>query len=404
MRSFLLVFLACLIVHTGAAPPSSGLNRTQRGAPCRPGVEYRRGNLCCLLCRAGTYVKSHCTTSGAAGQCEECDSGTYTEHDNELTKCLPCTQCRSDQELVKQCSHAEDAKCQCRPGRFCHPDEACEVCKKCVRCKHDEEVVRNCTSTTNTECKKVQSKPDAPSDFTVAIVVCVLLGLAVCVIVVLGLYKWRQRRSDPQPDLPDSVKAELQYSFSSVVRGDAEPWRPSSNNLSLPRQLVRVRPTAGVEEERERLCESLTSSASNSQHSLTGLPAPAASPMPGPRAGLAAPGRPDRMEEEFPKLVPLKGEESLRACFEYFEDLSMDYYRRFFRSLGISDNVIKSCDHQQYEDRIHELLNKWVEKEGRDASLNHLLRALLDLSQKLTAETIKDRALHAGHYLCEVQH
>ncbi|XP_029961184.1 tumor necrosis factor receptor superfamily member 10B-like isoform X2 [Salarias fasciatus] len=346
MRSFLLVFLACLIVHTGAAPPSSGLNRTQRGAPCRPGVEYRRGNLCCLLCRAGTYVKSHCTTSGAAGQCEECDSGTYTEHDNELTKCLPCTQCRSDQELVKQCSHAEDAKCQCRPGRFCHPDEACEVCKKCVRCKHDEEVVRNCTSTTNTECKKVQSKPDAPSDFTVAIVVCVLLGLAVCVIVVLGLYKWRQRRSDPQPDLPDSVKAELQYSFSSVVRGDAEPWRPSSNNLSLPRQL----------------------------------------------------------EEEFPKLVPLKGEESLRACFEYFEDLSMDYYRRFFRSLGISDNVIKSCDHQQYEDRIHELLNKWVEKEGRDASLNHLLRALLDLSQKLTAETIKDRALHAGHYLCEVQH
>ncbi|CAN9512799.1 unnamed protein product [Ophioblennius macclurei] len=391
--TFLLVFLACLLVlshHTGAPPPDAGLNRMLRSASCRLRLEYRHGDLCCLYCPAGTYVKSHCTASGEAGQCEECDSGTFTEHENELTKCLPCTQCRSaDQELVKMCTHAEDAKCQCKAGRFCHPEEACEVCKKCARCKSDEEVARNCTSTTNTECKKIQSKPDAPSDSTTVIVLSVLLPLTLCVIV-LGVYVWRRRQSESEPRLPESVKTELQYNFPSVGRSD-----------SLPRQLVRVKSGGGAKEEREHLCQSLASSASNSQHSLISLnpPAPAAASSSSP----ALAPRAQKTEEEFPKLLPVKGEESLRSCFEYFEELNMAYYRRFFRSLGVSDNMIKSCDHHQYEDRIHELLNKWAEKEGRHADLNHLLAALLDLNQKLTAETIKDRALLAGHYLCEVQ-
>lgn len=92
------------------------------------------------------------------------------------------------------------------------------------------------------------------------------------------------------------------------------------------------------------------------------------------------------------------GEESLRRCFDYFVQVDIDYHRRFFRSLGLDDNVIKSKDSVQYEDRVHELLNVWIEKTGREASINHLLRTLLELDQRRTAEVIKEKVLESGYY------
>lgn len=76
----------------------------------------------------------------------------------------------------------------------------------------------------------------------------------------------------------------------------------------------------------------------------------------------------------------------------------MDFHKRFFRQLSLNDNMIKSRDYLPYEDKIHELLNHWVEKEGKDASLNELLRVLLDLNQRRTAERIVQRAVSGGHY------
>lgn len=102
-----------------------------------------------------------------------------------------------------------------------------------------------------------------------------------------------------------------------------------------------------------------------------------------------------------PEVTLLAGEESLRRCFDYFEELDVDYHRKFFRRLNINDNVIKGKEELPFEDRLHELLHIWMEKEGRGASLNHLLQVLLDLNQRRTAENIKEQALHHGHYLCE---
>ncbi|KAK9523129.1 hypothetical protein VZT92_019548 [Zoarces viviparus] len=104
---------------------------------------------------------------------------------------------------------------------------------------------------------------------------------------------------------------------------------------------------------------------------------------------------------EFPTLVAVNGEVSLRKCFEYFEEVDYNHHKRFFRHLGIVDNVIKSKDHLSYEDKIHDLLTIWVEKEGREATLNDLLRALLILNQRRTAETVKEKAVLNGHYSVE---
>ncbi|XP_022064592.1 hematopoietic death receptor isoform X2 [Acanthochromis polyacanthus] len=404
MKFFLLhtvLFLSVWFSRPTGADPRSGLgledSRTQRDVSCREHLEYKDGNICCLNCPAGTYVKSPCTAAGMKGKCEECDYGTFIEHANGLKQCFKCTRCRSDQEVVRPCTHTQDTECQCRPGRFCHPDQACEVCKKCSRCEKDEELVRNCTPTSNTECKKTQHKPS--SALGAWGIVLIVLSVAVLVFGTLfAVYIWRRRRAESQR--PDGIKTDPHYTdiHPPEENRDGETQRPSGTNLILSRPLVRVKSPAGVEDERKMLCESLSSSASNSQHSLTGLTSPGFAPRASPET-LRQQDR--REEEQFPKLVPVNGEESLRKCFEYFEDVDVDQHKRFFRNLGINDNVIKSKEHLLYEDRIHELLNIWIERVGREASLNDLLRVLLDMSQRRTAEKVKENAIHHGHYFCE---
>uniref|UniRef100_A0A3P8TLA4 Hematopoietic death receptor n=1 Tax=Amphiprion percula TaxID=161767 RepID=A0A3P8TLA4_AMPPE len=343
------LFLSIWLLRPTGADPRSGLgledSRTQRDISCRDDLEYMDGNICCLNCPAGTYVKSACTTAGGKGKCEECDYGTYTEHPNGLKQCFKCTQCRSDQEVVRPCAHTQDAECRCRPGRFCDPDQACEVCKKCSRCEKDEEAVRNCTPTSNTVCKKTQPKPGSASVSASVIAIIVLSVAAPAVgIMICFAYKCRRRRTESQR--PDGMKTDLQYTDirPPEENRDGETQRPSSTSLILPRPLE---------------------------------------------------------DEQFPKLVPVNGEESLRKCFEYFEEVDVDQHKRFFRNLGINDNVIKSKEHLLYEDRIHELLNIWIERVGREASLNDLLKVLLDMSQRRTAEKVKENAILHGHYLCE---
>uniref|UniRef100_A0A3Q4MNP2 Hematopoietic death receptor n=1 Tax=Neolamprologus brichardi TaxID=32507 RepID=A0A3Q4MNP2_NEOBR len=325
-----------------------GNGRARRQANC-PADQYEHGNLCCLNCKAGTYVKSPCSVDGERGQCEECDYDTYIKHDNRLKFCLKCTRCRPDEEIVSSCTHTEDTKCQCKPGRFCDPNQACEVCLKCSRCAEDEEKVRNCTSTTNTECKKIQNKSG----------------------------------SDPGTLLCGRCMQDFQYTAIQTPK-DKDTQRPTSTNLILSQHLVRVKSSNIAEDERQILNPSLNSSASNSQHSLTDALTPA------PQASPVVPAQ---------LLFVFAGEESLRKCFEYFEELDVNYHKRFFRQLEISDNVIKSKENLPYEDRIHELLHIWVEKEGKGVSLNDLLQALNTLNQRRTAETIHQKAVDSGHFL-----
>ncbi|XP_056890077.1 hematopoietic death receptor isoform X1 [Takifugu flavidus] len=371
------------------APPQSNLSliggRTRREVNCRDQQEYRSGGICCLTCPAGTYVTSPCRTSGQQGVCQECDDGTYMEHTNGLSQCFRCTQCRPDQEVLKQCAHTHNTECRCRPGRFCDPDQACELCKRCSRCGQDEETVRNCTPTANTECKKVRSSSAPPTVGVSVIVLLSLAAVAVIIFVVIFVCIWKRRKRAASQNLSEEQKT---------------GHRPNCPSINA-RQLVRTNSFKHTTEERKVLCESLNSSASNSQYSLTGLTS-CSSPASPPVANPAAPPQPLwREDEQFPRLVAVNGEESLRNCFEYFEELNMDYHKKFFRHLGISDNTIKAKEGLPYEDRIHALLNVWIEKAGSEASLNDLLQVLLNLGQCRTAEVIKEKAVHHRHYRCE---
>ncbi|XP_076020596.1 uncharacterized protein LOC143011574 isoform X1 [Genypterus blacodes] len=376
---------------------------THRDGSCRNDLEYMSGNICCRNCPAGTYLQSPCTRAGETGTCVECDDGTFTAHDNSLKMCLKCTRCRQDQQYARRCSHKEDAECECMSERFCAHEEACEVCKRCTRCANDEVKVRNCTSTSNSECKKVLSYTDSASDNVAAVVVpLVAAAVLIAFTVICVVCRRRRRATDSQRNTSDGLKDGQDYrdDCPSEDRRNGDTRRPSYFKL-MRDSLVRAKSTSGVEEKRE-LCESLASSASNSQHSLTAPPPPLLPPAPPPRSSLAAPQQPVRREmEQFPKLVAVDGEKSLKNCFEYFEELDIDYHRRFFRCLTVNDNEIKSKERLNHGDTIHELLHIWMEKVGKEAHLDHLLRALLELGQRLTAENIRDRAVNDGHYVYE---
>ncbi|XP_026178112.1 tumor necrosis factor receptor superfamily member 10A-like isoform X3 [Mastacembelus armatus] len=360
LASLLVIFIS---LKLAGAFPRTGLGlggrRMQRDVSCRDNLEYVHGNICCLNCPAGTHMKLPCSRQGEKGQCEECAYGMYTEHSNGLKQCFKCTQCRSDQEIVKPCTPTQNTECQCKSGTFCAPDQACEVCLKCSRCGKDEKIVRNCIATTNTECKKIQpistfdSESEVNSILTggdvwslqivnTAVIVSLVVILPFIVAIVFWICWIRKRRAtDAQRSLHGEMK-EQHYTgrCPTVERKVGESQRSSYSNWPL-------------------------------EH------------------------------EQFPDLSPVNGEESLRNCFEHFEQLDVDYFKRFFRRLGISDNMIKSKEPLPYDDRIHELLNYWVEKKGKEASLNDLLKVLLDLNQRRTAEMVKENAVQFGHYICE---
>ncbi|KAJ3604126.1 hypothetical protein NHX12_028867 [Muraenolepis orangiensis] len=332
-----------------APPPPRALTGNVGGAKslaqqgdCREGLEYRQDNICCLNCLAGEHMTSACVRPGEQGSCSACGEGTYTEHGNGLHACLPCSKCRSDQVVVQDCSRTQNAECQCRPGRFCISDQACEVCKKCQRCKDGEEETRNCTAHSDTECSR---------------------------------------------------------SLTPI-----KPWSMSAKSRSLDCSLADDACQVSMEDQQNRPKASVTdddtdgglgeSSSENSLFVHAGqIPDQAPSP------GISR--WPSARNDDFPQLVPLNGELSLKKSFECFDEVDVRYHKRFFRSLDISDNAIASAERHDPQDQVHELLVHWQEKVGKDASINHLLKMLRTLNQNRTAESIKKNVILNGLY--EVQ-
>ncbi|KAM6965348.1 hematopoietic death receptor, partial [Aplochiton taeniatus] len=331
-------------------------NRAQREVSCRENLEYLHENICCRNCPAGQYVKLSCNSAGQRGTCETCDLDTYTEHENGLKQCLKCTKCHSDQEIVRRCTITQDTVCQCKSGQFCLPDQACEVCKTCSKCKDNEVKVGNCTSTSNTQCTRGLSTSNTISGTPSPGTTEMINHLPACAAVYDGEESSADRQADPtNPSVEERQNSENREIIASQLYPLLE---------SFPR--VRV---SASEDEDNGLGDSLPNTNSSSQSSLSAQPL-ATVPTAPPHPSTVFTGRPHhRGDDQLPKLLPLNGEDSFRKCFELFEEMDVDYHKRFFRHIGLPDNVIKSRDHLNPEDRIHELLNVWLEKVGKEADI-----------------------------------
>ncbi|KAM9544841.1 tumor necrosis factor receptor superfamily member 10B-like isoform 3-T4 [Salvelinus alpinus] len=371
-------------------------NLTQRDISCRENLEYPHDNICCLNCLAGTYVKAYCTRSFERGTCETCEFDTYTEHGNGLRQCLKCTTCHSDQVTTKACTITQDRECRCKPGLFCAPDQACEVCKKCLRCKENEVRLKNCTATSNTVCET--RLPTSSTISGVVVIVVAVLGITAAIAAV----SWKRRncckRRDSQNNPSETLKIEVddQNNRSIEERQNNRSAVQDDTQLHPLLELTQVvGANASSADEDNGLGDSLHNTTNSSRSSLSALPS--SSPLSSPSA-KRQPGTGATEDVLLRKLAPLNGDESLRKSFELFEELDVYYHNRFFRHIGLGDNAIKSTAHLHPEDRVYELLKVWLEMVGMQADINDLIKALLYLDQKLSAENIISKAIANGYY------
>ncbi|XP_071258818.1 tumor necrosis factor receptor superfamily member 10B-like isoform X3 [Salvelinus alpinus] len=371
-------------------------NLTQRDISCRENLEYPHDNICCLNCLAGTYVKAYCTRSFEHGTCETCEFDTYTEHGNGLRQCLKCTTCHSDQVTTKACTITQDRECRCKPGLFCAPDQACEVCKKCLRCKENEVRLKNCTATSNTVCET--RLPTSSTISGVVVIVVAVLGITAAIAAV----SWKRRncckRRDSQNNPSETLKIEVddQNNRSIEERQNNRSAVQDDTQLHPLLELTQVvGANASSADEDNGLGDSLHNTTNSSRSSLSALPS--SSPLSSPSA-KRQPGTGATEDVLLRKLAPLNGDESLRKSFELFEELDVYYHNRFFRHIGLGDNAIKSTAHLHPEDRVYELLKVWLEMVGMQADINDLIKALLYLDQKLSAENIISKAIANGYY------
>ncbi|XP_071258815.1 tumor necrosis factor receptor superfamily member 10B-like isoform X1 [Salvelinus alpinus] len=378
-------------------------NLTQRDISCRENLEYPHDNICCLNCLAGTYVKAYCTRSFEHGTCETCEFDTYTEHGNGLRQCLKCTTCHSDQVTTKACTITQDRECRCKPGLFCAPDQACEVCKKCLRCKENEVRLKNCTATSNTVCETRLPTSSTisgtrPGPAGVVVIVVAVLGITAAIAAV----SWKRRncckRRDSQNNPSETLKIEVddQNNRSIEERQNNRSAVQDDTQLHPLLELTQVvGANASSADEDNGLGDSLHNTTNSSRSSLSALPS--SSPLSSPSA-KRQPGTGATEDVLLRKLAPLNGDESLRKSFELFEELDVYYHNRFFRHIGLGDNAIKSTAHLHPEDRVYELLKVWLEMVGMQADINDLIKALLYLDQKLSAENIISKAIANGYY------
>ncbi|KAM9764411.1 uncharacterized protein ACBT57_026262 isoform 4-T6 [Dama dama] len=117
---------------------------------CHPDEYEVPGNpSCSRVCPAGYYVSRPISQDHPIGACSPCEPGTFRAHPSVETQCLPCAQCREDQEVVKQCSPTSDQECQCRQGKFfC---DSVDCAESCIRCE-DSAVLQPCNATSDAVC------------------------------------------------------------------------------------------------------------------------------------------------------------------------------------------------------------------------------------------------------------
>ncbi|MBN3319496.1 TNR22 factor, partial [Atractosteus spatula] len=398
-----------VVSRTNAAADFS--NRTAQLKVCQE-EEYLDGQICCKKCEAGQYVKSPCTSPSTYGQCEACAGGKdYTEHANGLKRCIHCSRCRSDQVETVPCTTVQNRRCQCKPGYFCRPEEACEVCKRCSRCKEEMAEVHSCNATADTVCVKLSPATEKPR-LVITIVIVIIIGIVLAISLVL----WKRRKCNLNPgpgcsSQPSDVKipidgagqGSVEERQNSLNAGTEQQRCVSEGEPLLQNERLAGATRTGIDDEDRGLGDSLSNTANSSQTSLAGLPSSACSSStprhspPTQRQDVAG-GR--AINENT--LIPLEVSESLKKSFVIFTDqVGVKDRKKFLRHIGVKDNDILKAEKNfpaDVDEQFYQLLTGWQQDKGKDASIELLLNALLELGHRHDAENIIQKVVEINYY------
>ncbi|XP_039624467.1 tumor necrosis factor receptor superfamily member 10B-like isoform X2 [Polypterus senegalus] len=403
MQGLFTYFLLQPVSGSDEAGASDSLkNRTIRGVSC-PQNAYQYQGRCCIKCPAGEHVKNNCLSDMTASICEPCTPGVdYTSYENGLEQCRPCTTCRSiDQEEVSQCTVKQNRICQCRKGSFfCNINHPCEVCKRCKKCKEGEIETARCNATADTDCgSPVTKKPNENNGNTDkgsshGIYLVILLPVIVIVVIPLAIYFWKKKNQQQSTrnteDDPESASKMLHQDNES--KENQEERQNNTNNSFM------LRKTQTENEDEDKGIGGSIGTAHSSQNSL-----PSVCNIPLQNNSESSTGNESSAEnfkEEIPDLIPNQ-EKALEKSLDYFSSVLVRERPKFLRSIGLDDNEIQKAHYRHpksTDEELHSALLMWLEKNGAKSDINTLLRALYELNQKLTAETITSTLIEKKLY------
>ncbi|KFQ16797.1 PREDICTED: tumor necrosis factor receptor superfamily member 1A, partial [Merops nubicus] len=141
-------------VASNGRDPSNPLRREKKQVQCQLGQYlHPRGTHCCMRCHAGTYKAKDCDRPGQAPVCLPCANGTFTAVDNTISKCYPCTRCRTEfQQIVESpCTLKQDTVCGCRKNQYQISMFDFFQCRNCSSCANG--IIANCSKNRDTICR-----------------------------------------------------------------------------------------------------------------------------------------------------------------------------------------------------------------------------------------------------------
>ncbi|XP_074730989.1 tumor necrosis factor receptor superfamily member 6 isoform X1 [Strix uralensis] len=182
--------------------------------------EYNLGDQCCKKCERG-FVKNITCPTNTNKHCVACENGKeYTDHVNDLNKCLRCHSCDSvfGLEVAKNCTPAQNTECTCAKNHFCNSSVPCSHCNPCTICESGV-VEKQCTSTSDTVCGMKETGVTGQA-IAVIIVLVVLLPLIAGAII---CYKRKQRGLTIKENLGEVIpKTEVSYENVPLIYTDVD--------------------------------------------------------------------------------------------------------------------------------------------------------------------------------------
>uniref|UniRef100_A0A4X1VE86 Tumor necrosis factor receptor superfamily member 10A-like n=1 Tax=Sus scrofa TaxID=9823 RepID=A0A4X1VE86_PIG len=322
------------------------------------------------LCPPGYHV------SEDGKNCTSCIHGVdFTIYWNVLPSCLPCTTCKSGEEEKTPCTATADTRCECKPGTF-REENSPEFCQKChTRCPDGMVMATPCTPSSDLKCMDQES---GNSELVVGIAVpCSILLLAVVIACLVCKCKVQGYGLDPK------CMDKVLFWRSHPSRGPGAQDNKLMCGDSLSTLLTKKEQE---DQEQEKPADVTVQSSREAEHLLE----PAAAEGSQVRRRL---------------LVPADGgdpTECLKQCFDDFSPIvPYDSWNKLMRKMGLTQNeILQIRNHARNPgDALYEMLETWVCRRGREASVNDLLDALEALGQRYAKQEIEDKLVSSRKFV-----